>query len=365
MTDPNIFDELMKLLNQPGPVNWALAAQISDHLTGSRQPIDPWTSEEYIELTRLAQLRIGEASGLDTGQMVDVVPLDQSEWANRNLRSFRYLVEPIAEKLANAPSTGPMDAMLKPLAPALLGMQMGMIVGFLSQRVLGQFDVGLPTDEHGDLYYIVPNIEIFATDHSLDPRQVRLWVALHEVTHQAQCARPWVRPHFRKLIDRYIASLDVDTTAFGAGMEDFNNPERLQEMLEEGGGVPSFLSGPAHSEPLEEIQAFMTIIEGHGNYLMDRAGADLLPDLSAMRAAMDERHNDSSEPDVLGNLFGIDDKRAQYVHGTSFCIEVQDRWGDDALARIWEDPDNLPSQSELSDPTGWAARVLLDDPFAD
>jgi putative hydrolase len=365
MTDPNIFDELMKLLNQPGPVNWALAAQIADHVTSGQQPIDPWVAEEYIDLVRLAQMRVSESTGLDAGPIVDVIPLDAAEWATRNLRSFRYLIEPIAEKLANAPSSGPMDAVLRPLAPALLGMQMGAIVGALSQRVLGQFDVGLPTADAGDLYFVVPNIEQFATENQLDNRQVRLWVALHEVTHQLQLARPWVRPHFQTLIDRYIASVEVDPSAFGSGIEDFNSPERIQEMLEEGGGLPSFLSGPNQSAQLEDIQAFMALIEGYGDYMMDTAAHDLLPDLSAMRSAMNERRADPEQADVLGSVLGLEDKHAQYDVGSRFCIEVEQRWGPNSLRRLWEGPENLPTMPELRDATGWAARVLLDDPFAD
>ena len=365
MSEPNIFDELMKLLNQSGPVNWALAAQIADHVTGGREPIDPWLAEEYIELTRLAQLRITDATGMDAGPLVDTIPLDRSEWAERNLRSFRYLVEPIAEKLANATSSGPMDAVLKPLGPALLGMQMGVMVGLLSQRVLGQFDIGLPTADQGDLYYVVPNIEAFATENHLDPKQVRLWVALHEVTHQIQFAKPWVRVHLQTLLGRMIDSMDVDTSAFGNSLEDFNDPERLQELLAEGGGFPSFLSSPEQSEDLEAIQAFMAIIEGYGDHLMDTAAADLLPDLSAMRTAMSERRAEASETDVLGNMFGMDAKRAQYAMGATFCREVDERWGIDALNKIWQAPDNLPTLHELTDATGWAARVLLEDPFAD
>ena len=365
MTDPNIFDELMKLLNQPGPVNWALAGQIAAHLTGGQEPIDPWLAEEYIDLSRLAELRITETTGMDAGPLVDTVPLDRSEWASRNLQSFRYLVEPIANKLADAPAPGPMDAALKPLAPALVGMQMGVMVGFLSQHVLAQFDVGLPTAEHGDLYYVVPNIEAFATDHDLDPRQVRLWVALHEVTHQVQFARPWVRPHFRGLIEGYIASMEVDTSTFGDRMEAFNDPDRLQQMMQEGGGFPSLLSGPEHSDQLEAIQAFMAIVEGYGDYLMDRAAADLLPDLTAMRSAMrDRRQASSGEADILGRMLGAESKLAQYELGASFCSEVESRWGFGALARIWDGPQSLPTPAELGDATGWAARVLLEDPFA-
>lgn len=361
MNDSNIFDELMKLLNQPGPVNWALAAQIADHLTGGRQPIDPWLADEYIDLTRLAQLRITDATALDPGPLVDTIPLDQAEWATRNLRSFRYLVEPLADKLADAPSTGAMDAVLKPLAPALLGMQMGVMVGLLSQKVLGQFDAGLPTADHGDLYYVVPNIEGFATEHRLDPRQVRLWAALHEVIHQVQFARQWVRPHFRKLIEDYIASMEVDTSAFGDRMADFNDPARLAEMMQEGGGFPSLLSGPEHSDQLDAIEAFLSIVESHGEHLMDRAAADLLPDLSGIRAAMTERREASSEESMLGGMFGAEMNRGRYLPGDSFCSEVESRWGGEALTRIWDGPGNLPTLAELGDATGWAARVLLED----
>ena len=238
------------------------------------------------------------------------------------------------------------------------------MVGFLSQHVLAQFDVGLPTAEHGDLYYVVPNIEAFATDHDLDPRQVRLWVALHEVTHQVQFARPWVRPHFRGLIEGYIASMEVDTSTFGDRMEAFNDPDRLQQMMQEGGGFPSLLSGPEHSDQLEAIQAFMAIVEGYGDYLTDRAAADLLPDLTAMRSAMrDRRQASSGEADILGRMLGAESKLAQYELGASFCSEVESRWGFDALARIWDGPQSLPTPVELGDTTGWAARVLLDDPF--
>lgn len=365
MTDPNIFDELMKLLNQPGPINWALAEQITDHVAGQRQPIDPWLAEEYIELTRLAQLRVTEATGLDAGPLVEVIPVDTNEWARRNLKSFRYLIEPIAEKLSSAPSAGPMDAVLRPLVPALLGMQMGATIGALSQRVLGQFDVGLPTADAGDLLFVVPNIEAFAVEHDLDPRQVRLWVALHEVTHQVQFGRPWVRDHFQTLIDRYVESVDLDTTAFGSGVEDFNDPERVREMLEEGGGLPSFLSGPDQTPQLEAIQAFMAIIEGYGDHMMDSVAGDLLPDLAAMRGAMDRRRGESAGHDPLAQLLGMDEKLAQYELGARFCREVESRWGTGSLHRLWEQPENLPSMDELHDATGWAARVLLDDPFAD
>lgn len=361
MDERNIFDQLMELLNQPGPINWELARQIAGHMTGSRQPIDPWLAEEYLELTRLAQLRVAEHSGLALGPLADTIPLDRAEWAERNLQSFRYLVEPLAEKLAAAPVSGGIEGILRPLAPALLGMQMGAMVGFLSQRVLGQFDIGLPTADTGNLYYVVPNIEAFATEHGLDARQVRLWVALHEVTHQAEFAQPWVRPHLNELIRAYVESMEVDPGALAERMAEFQDPAKMQEMLEDPAGLTGLLSGPQQKEKLAGIQAFMAIMEGYGEYVMDRAARDLLPDLPRMRGAMRHRREEASEAEnVIGRLLGMELKREQYRLGAEFCEEVTRRWGEETLMKLWAGPENLPTLEELSDPVGWAARVLLD-----
>ncbi len=240
------------------------------------------------------------------------------------------------------------------------------MIGFLSQHVLGQFDVGLPTAESGDIYYVVPNIEAFTEEHGLDARQVRLWVALHEVTHQVQFATPWVRPHFTSLIEDLIAGLEVDSSSFGASLEDLNDPARMQELLAEGGGgLPSFLAG-AQGPRLEAIQAFMAVVEGYGEHMMDRAAQDLLPDLDAMRRAMQARREaGGDETDLIGRLLGLEAKRAQYAAGAAFCREVETRFGEDALRKVWDAPENIPTMVELDDATGWAARVLLEDPFAD
>jgi putative hydrolase len=362
----NIFDQLMELLNHPGPINWKLAEQIATHVTGEEEPIDPWLADEYLELTRVAQLRIGQTTPLATTSGGEIIPLDRKRWAERNLRSFRYLVEPMAEKMDSLPAIegmpAGMEAMLGPLIPALLGMQMGVMVGFMSHRVLGQFDIGLPTADNGDLYYVVPNIEAFASDNGLEPRQVRLWVALHEVTHQAQFERAWVRPYFIGLVNDFLETMSVDTSALGERLQEFSDPARLQEMLSDPSGLTGMTVGPEQMPKLEAVQAFMAVIEGYSDYVMDHAAASLLPDLDRMRAAMTARREDAEHGEgALNRLLGLELKREQYRVGAEFCAQVAERWGEDALNKLWDGPELLPTLAELGDPLGWAARVLLDD----
>ncbi|MDP8959679.1 MAG: zinc-dependent metalloprotease [Actinomycetota bacterium] len=359
----DLFARLLDLFNSPGPVNWKLAAEVGRGLAGEQEPIDPLLADEYRELVRIAQLHVEEASGLDLGSAPPASPVDRVSWVEANLRSFRYLAEPLAEKLSagSHAAAGPLDAMLQPLAPALLGLQMGAMVGFLSHRVLGQFDVGLPAVEQRNLYLVVPNVEAFARDYQLDARQVRLWVALHEVTHQAEFAQGWVRPHFLQLIEEYVGGLELDPNTLSERMQTLSDPQDLDRLLRDPAGIAGFLSGPGQRRALETLQAFMAVMEGYGEFVMDRAAPRLLPDMPRMREAMHRRRAEPSQGEqILQRLLGLELKRQQYQLGARFCEEVERRWGGQALARLWEGPENLPSLAELEDPLGWAARVLVE-----
>ncbi len=361
----DLFSQMLEMFNQPGPVNWKLAGEVTKQLSGEPEPVDPWLAEEYRELTRLAQLKVGEGTDLPLGDALDADPVDRVTWARQNLQSFRYLVEPLADKLGGSLTSGPLEALLKPLGPALLGMQMGAMVGFLSHRAFGQFDIGLPTAQRSALFMVVPNIEGFIRDEALDPQQVRLWVALHEVVHQSEFAVPWVMPHFLDLIERFLDGLQVDQSGLMQRFEAMRDPEELQRILEDPSGLTGLVSTPEQLPTLEAIQAFMAAIEGYADFIVGRIGTELLPDLEAIRAAMGRRRAEPTEDGaMLDRVIGLEMNRDQYLIGVRFCDEVTKRWGDQALAALWEQPENLPTLAELDDPVAWTARVLLDDLFA-
>jgi len=356
----DLFARLIELFNQPGPVNWKLAGEISRHLAGPAEPIEPWLAEEYRDLTRLAQMRIDEVTSLDLGEAIDAIPVDRAAWATRNLESFRYLVEPLAEKMAATGTGGPLEGMMVPLGPAILGAQMGIMIGFLSHRILGQFDIGLPTAEAGDLYLVVPNVEAFATENRLDARQVRLWVALHEVTHQAEFAQPWTRSEFVRLIARYLDGLELDPTSLTEKLQSFSDPEQFESVLSDPAGLAGLITTPEQRPILDAIQAFMAVMEGYADYLMDRAAPKMLPDLDRMREAMSRRRAEPSQGEqIINRMLGLELKQEQYRLGADFCTEVARRWGEDALDNLWKTVDALPSLEELRDPVAWAARILL------
>ncbi|MEN8235039.1 MAG: zinc-dependent metalloprotease [Actinomycetota bacterium] len=365
----DLFAQLFRLFQSSGPVNWQLAKELTKNLAGEREPIEPGLAEEYLELAHVAELKIQAAAELPAPSPGDLNPTDRATWALENQQTFRILVEPLADKLSGSfggipgiESLGQMGAALQPLGPALLGMQAGTMIGFMSHRVLGQFDTGIPAVDHDKPYVVVPNVEAFAFEAEVDPRQVRLWATLHEMLFQRLMEVEWLRGHFVSVVNSFYDTVEFDLSDLMGQMGALEDPDQIRNLLgEEGANAPALLKGTSDPDRLAAIQSFTAFVEGYGDYLVRKAGADLLPDLERIETANTRRR---SEPDqaeqYLQQVVGLELQRHRAGDAADFCAELESRWGTDALERIWEQAENLPTLSELTDPVGWAARVMMD-----
>lgn len=365
----DLFAQMFRMFQSSGPVNWKLARELTKNLAGEREPIEPSIAEEYRELAHVAELRIQATTDLPAPSPGELNPTDRATWALDNEQTFRILIEPLGDKLTGgfgqlpgAESFGQMGAILQPLGPALLGMQAGTMVGFMAHRVLGQFDTGIPAVDHDQPYLIVPNVEAFAFEAAVDPRQVRLWAALHEMLFHRLMKIEWLRGHFVSVVAAFYETVELDLSDVMGQIGALEDPDRIRELLgEEGASAPALLKGTSDPERLASIQSFTAYIEGYGDYLVRKAGADVLPDLDRIEAANARRR---SEPDQteqsLQQVIGLELQRHRAGDAAAFCSEVEQRWGESALERVWEEPENLPHLAELTDPVGWAARVLMD-----
>lgn len=364
MEEEGIFEQLFRLLQSPGPVNWKLAREVTRGLAGDKEPIEPAIAEEYRELATAASLRLDELPELPPPAANELHPTDRATWAAENQQTFRVLVEPLADKLSpgSMSAAGEMGAMLQPLGPALLGVQAGTMVGFMSHRVLGQFDTGIPTMDHDRPYIVVPNVEAFREDHGLDSREIRLWAALHEMAFHRLMAVEWLRGHFVSIIKEFYDTVEFDIPGLMGKLSSLEDPAQLEELIgDQPSATPALLRGESDPERLRVVQAFTAFVEGYGDYVVRRAAADLITDLDRIEEAYSRRR---AEPDqaeqYLQQLAGLALERHRARDATVFCGDVVERWGQDALHQVWDDPQNLPTFAELTDPVGWAARVLLD-----
>ncbi len=363
----NLFERLFELFQSPGPVNWKLAKEVTGSLVGEREPIEPGLAEEYQELGLAAQLRLDAVSPLDVSASRLPDPVDRVAWAAENEQSFRYLIEPMAGKLTPEVGMGealPMAGMLAPMGPAILGMQAGTMVGFMSHRVLGQFDTGVPALDHDRMLLVPQNVEAFAVDHGLDARQVRLWATMHELAHHAVLAVEWMRAHILEVTGEFFAGVEFDMSGLMERLGGMQNPEEMESLLSGSSGMASLLGRKEQPEQAARVQALTAFIEGYADHLVATAGADMLPDLQRIDETYGRRKAEPNQAEqALQQLAGLDLQRYRSRDAAAFCAEIERRWGAEALNSIWADPDRMPTLAELTDPVGWAARVWLEDPL--
>jgi coenzyme F420 biosynthesis associated uncharacterized protein len=373
--DVPLFREIQRvLMSSSGPVNWELARQVGI-ASASWGTEDPAPSEEdrrgFDEAVRVAELQVAGFTGLEApSDIAQVEAVRRGQWVQANIEGLRALLEPAAAKIGDAIATAQRDAvpeqaqagvaqMLGQLSPLLLGAQVGTVLGTLAQQVLGQYDIAVPRpDGAGALLFVVPNIARFEKEWSLDPTEFRTWIAIHEVTHRFEFARPWALTRFRELIDDFTSTLTLDVEELQQRLAslDPSNPEGMQEML---AGQESLFGAVMDDEQrlkLRRIQAFMTASEGYGDHVMHALGAQMLPSYARIDEAM-RRYRETEHVDpVFERLLGIEVKREQYRLGRSFCDTVVELTDEATLARMWDSAESLPSMPELEEPRLWLAR---------
>jgi len=348
----DLFSKLFELFNQPGPVNWKLAAEVARHLSGERQPVEPWAAEEFRELARLSEYRLEELAPFPVRAAIDVLPLDPRSWAEKNLELYGSLVEPFAASMGS----GELAPMMAQLAPAMIGLQVGSLVGSLSAWAVAGFDAGLPPDQTGPLTLIVPNIEALKVP-GVDEREVRLWVTANEVAFRSVCDIPWVRDRVADLVTDYAAAAQIDPTKLSGLMLGGTDPSDIERAIEEAGGIEGLIGGEEAEGPRAELEAFLGALTGCARLLARRAIAEIAPNFDEISAERDRERETIAEAPTIG-IGPVPPEATQA--GDAFNQEVERRYGDDALATLWSDPSRMPTATELRDPTAWAARVLLD-----
>ena len=374
--DAPLFRELQRVMaSSTGPVNWELARQVAV-ATAVEAGDDRATSDDdqrsFEEVVRVAELHVARFTGLETpGDVVEVRAVRRTEWASEQAESLRALLEPAAARIGTAleratqeqlpPEAAAASGFLTQLGPLLQGTQIGQVLGFLAQRVLGQYDVAVPRAGSGSLLFVVPNVAAFERDWSLDPTEFRTTVALHEVTHRFEFARPWAAERFARVVDDFLATLTIDVSEIQRRLEalDPSDPEALQQAL---GGDDGALFGtvldPEQRLKLARIQAFMAAAEGYADHVMHGVARGLLSTYPRIQEAMRRYREAEAGDPVFERLLGVEMKREQYAAGRAFSVAVVELSDEETLARMWDSAEALPSMPEIEEPRLWLSRTV-------
>jgi uncharacterized protein (DUF2342 family) len=363
-------------------IDWGAAQRIGELIAGS-PPFGGVRSASVEPLVREFAGSVGAYSGLQITSELPVLELvDRPGWIAANLRTMRPMLAPLTESLDGA--KGGLAGPLRSASGVLLGAQVGALAGMLSQRVLGQYDLSLlDSSVTPRLLLLAPNLAQAARTLGVDRDELVLWVSIHEITHAVQFSgAPWLRDYLGGLLGQLIDGLQVtiagrsssDDPGEGAdgaeshgggwlaSLPSLPDAGELREMIERArrGEVLRLTLGEDRWRLVESMQAAMSLIEGHAEHTMDAIGAEVLPSLPRLRAAMTRRRESRGLPwRVLERLLGLELKLRQYELGRRFCDAVVEAGGPQALALAWSGPQTLPRPAELERPSLWIERVAM------
>jgi coenzyme F420 biosynthesis associated uncharacterized protein len=338
-------------------VDWATASSVAKRFSGD-YPLAGTYHERRFELqapdlvARAADL-VAVETGLSGPGSPVVGVISRQDWVDTNIRSFGALLKPIADELGVNSEPGGISG-------RVMGAELGAVLGFMSKRVLGQYELVLPTAESdvGDsVYFVGANVLGMERQHEFRPSQFRFWVALHESAHRAQFTGvPWLRGYFLSLVDELVGSAEAEKGRMSriAG-EIMAARERGDDPIGDS-GIIGLLASEDQRGTLDRVQALMSLLEGHGHIVMDRIGLREIPDVERMSNVLKARRQDPKTATIM-RLIGIEMKMRQYDDGARFIRGVESKASWDALSMAWESAETLPTLAEIEDPGAWLDRM--------
>ncbi len=353
-------------------VDWDLAVSTASKMAGpgpviARSEADAVVAELRAGADRSTPL-VRDFTGLvapdGTALNAPVLVVDRPGWIQANVDGFATVISPLIDRLQER--KGAPGAFAEAVGSRVTGVELGALLGFMSSKVLGQFDPFYALDGSpaagtatGRLLLVAPNIVHVEKELGVDPSDFRLWVCLHEETHRVQfTAVPWMRDHIYSEIANLTRSVEIDPAKL-AGMLG-EAVKRLSDLARGNDDVSllDLLQSPEQRATMDRITGVMSLLEGHADVVMDGVGPEVIASVEEIRRKFNQRRKGAGTFDrILRKLLGFDAKMAQYRNGAAFVRGVVDEVGMEGFNKVWVAAENLPSKAEIGDPGSWVRRV--------
>jgi coenzyme F420 biosynthesis associated uncharacterized protein len=351
----------------PTPVDWGFAARVARRMSKRNALSDCYLLDslhrDFSEVTVEAESLVADFTGLRAPGQASAAVLDRSQWIDANVASMQRMLAPFTERVGERLAHSP----IAPIGRAAAGAEMGVLLGYLSQRVLGQYDLLVPTDEINGapvqpvddaVYYVGANIVALEKRFAFRPRDFRLWIAIHEVTHRAQFTGvPWMREYFLSLVKDSLGMLDADPSRLLTAINRAIDAVRAGRNPLDDGGLIGLIATPEQRVSLTKVQALMSLLEGHGNAVMNHLGAGHVAGQERMARVLHARRQARGMSGQMQKLLGFEMKMRQYEVGERFVLEIERVAGLAALDVVWTRPQTLPTLEELAEPRTWLDRM--------
>ena len=372
MGDIPLFREIQRILaSSQGPINLEIAGQVANALNqDSSDHIDPDEARLSSEAVRNAELVVAGYTRLSVAEPAISEVISRRRWVSLTLTGWNWLLTHLASQFSSQVSSfasergdevNPMGAVMGQIAPLLLGMQAGTLIGQLARDALGRYDPGIPRDDDGHLFFVGSTLTSVAEEYGFDRETFRKWLALDDVArHTVTRAAPWVDRYGRSLFVELVDSLEIDASDLEGRLAELQS--RGPEALEEGFGASEMLpivQTPRHTKALDTLRAFIAVFDGYARHVSRSVAAEVVGDTGRIEEGM--RRRSASPTDgraMLRAMLGLTLDPGLDQTGATFCKAIVELHGIASLNRVWEAPDNLPTLAEIRDPFQWMERVL-------
>lgn len=324
-----------------------------------RQRLDAYYSELVEKAIPVVERYVGIAL---PHSAVTTHAFDRVDWINANIDAFRDMLAPFEALAQDESKKNTASQMLAGLNRRVVSIEVGVLLGYLSRRVLGQYDIALLGREQlegGKLYYVEPNIRHIETSLGLPSDDFRMWLALHETTHVFEFEGfPWVRPYFNSMLEEYFGYLKEDAALLGQGLKNLKIFVERARSGEANSSWIEHLMNEKQRDLFNRMQTMMSVIEGYSNHVMNAVGRELLADYEPISRKFEYRQANRSQAELLfAKLTGLDVKMEQYRLGEQFIDAIATQRGHEFAVQVWNGPEMLPSPEELRNPSLWIERV--------
>jgi putative hydrolase len=376
------FEQIAKAMSSAGPVQWDMARQFAmmTATNSSAEPnVEPTSRIAVHQLATIADLHVRDITGLstsDTTQPPVIEVVNRSTWVHHTIDAFKFYFSDFSADSTSANSTeslelesNGMDAMMsnltKMMAPAMLGMSVGSMIGQLSLRTFGQYDLPLPREPKSQLLFVARNSEEFAKDWSIKVEDMQMWLLIQELTFHALFRIKFVRDAVTDLVKQHVAGFHPNPNALGQRLTnidvtDTDPAAMMQKLL----GDPTLLLGNERSAKQQalapKLDAIICAIICYVDHVVDTVANRVLGNGAQISEAFRRRRVESSSQDqYVERLFGIYLTDDQVERGEKFIAGVIERQGETGLARLWTRDGNLPTPNEIGAPGLWIERINL------
>ncbi len=350
--------------HESGLIDWNLVRRTSLQVSQTEQaPVQnrAVAREQYTDMVRRSEPLIAGYLNVELPEPIQrIVVMDRREWLQANITNFTSLFQFIEELYQRNAAQQTLGAVMAAgVNRRVMSVQVGVLLGVLARKVLGQYDLSLlaPEPTGGALYFVEPNIDRIQRGLGVDAHDFRLWIALHETTHAYEFeAYPWVREHFNSLLRRYFDTVNEQLQGFKGGLGPILG--RLLENVGKGQHWMEALQTPTQLGIFNELQALMSLVEGYSNHIMNAIGKEVLPNFEEIERRIEQRKGGRSLAEQLFNrITGMDLKMAQYQQGQLFVDTVVEQRGIEFATKAWQRAENLPTMDEIRAPERWISRM--------